>query len=139
SSQFSFSGAVSQYFDVEDIISTSGETVLAADGTFAVNNAGLTLTDDAKTGSLEISIVLRPKAGFAGGNNVPILLNDSLYCSSGEDAVELILNERTRAVNVPLAFTVKAHSHVTNVSGQRYSVSQLYTDNYAGVRDSLAD
>lgn len=41
-------------------------------------------------------------------------------------------------MNVPLDFEVAAHSYVTNQKPAIYQVSELYTDNYADIRDSLS-
>lgn len=132
---FSFNGTISRYFDIEDITTSSGAASFEA-GTFTVADASMSMSAGAETGSLTVSLVLRPKQGFAGGNNVPILEGNRVFCESGSDFVEIVLDEKCSAVNVPLSFTVTAHSHVTNISGQTYSVSQLYTDNYSDVRDS---
>ena len=135
---FSFSGIISKYFDVEDIITSSGSAALK-DDVFTVNNASFIMSGDYKTGSLTVSLLLKAKDGFAGGNNVPIVEGNVIQCTLGTDSAPIELNEKCRSVNIPLNFTVISHSHVTNIIGQTFSASQLYSDNYYAVRNSLDD
>lgn len=134
---FTLSGTVSEYFDVENIVASSGEITLEGD-TFTVTGAHLAMSDGGESGTLSVSLLLRPKNGFAGGNNVPLLENGIVTCVSGDNTANIVLHEDCSAVNVPLDFTVITHSYVTNIRGQTYSVSQLYTDNYADVRNELS-
>ena len=132
------SGTVSQYFDIAEVSASSGN-VSSENGVFTVSESSLMLSSDGESSSVEISVVLRPKSGFAGGNNVPLLQGDTVSLTSGDDSAEIVLHQDCSAVNVALNFSVVTHSHVTNIEGYIYHVSELFTDNYAEIRDSLTD
>ena len=136
SGKISFKGQVSEYFDVVN--------VKASTGTAANNNGQFTLTNgsfkkptaDAKNSELKMEVVVKPKVGFAGGNNVPIAENIDI--STGTKNATTPINDQCKAVNTPLDFQVIAKSYTTNDPTQEYLGSDLYEDNYADVRASMS-
>ena len=137
--EFDFTGTVSQYFDIEEVSSNAGTASIGGDGSFTVTGASLT---GGETGSeITVTLTLRPRDGFAGGNGVPLFTGDGIVCATpgdgGEDLSATIPVEETcGAVNVPLDFTVEPIDHTANSPGS-VSPSQLYNDNYAEVRAEL--
>ena len=142
--EFDFTGTVSQYFDIEEVSSNAGTASIGGDRSFTVSGASLT---GGETGSeITVTLTLRPRDGFAGGNGVPLFTGDGIVCATpgdgGEDLSATIpVEEACGEVNVPLNFTVRPESHLVSYIGEggvTRNVAELYTDDYAGVRDELS-
>ena len=133
------SGTCSQYFDV----TSEDPRITATETGFTASKINL-----AEGGSVTLILKLTPKAGFMGGNNVP-MWESGITCSttdgSGHTAV-IPVSDNCGYANVPLQnFTVNAHSHSTNVENPTYPVESsdqeakdgLYTDDYKTLREQI--
>lgn len=85
---FDFAGEVSEYFQIEDV-HASGNADVAVDGShFSIRHAYLYPDNSEageKKGEFTVSITVRPKDGFAGGNGVPVLKDNRLFWGYSED------------------------------------------------------
>ncbi len=141
-----FSAAASQYFDILGVTSHKGReesgVVESTVQHFSITGASVKPGTEGQSGlPLFINIYLRAKDGFAGGNNVPLLLNNAITCEAGDGihgADTILLDETCSAVNVPLNFELITHSYTTNTPGDPHAVSNFYTDSYADARDNPA-
>lgn len=125
---------VSKYFDITGV--TEGGVNKAhtlAGQKLSVNDIDLGTNGEPKT----IEITFKPKEGFAGGNMVPLLNSNEVKFSHAKGSTTLATKEETSYVNVPLNFEVIGKSYMTKEI-KEYPLSDLYTDNYAGVRDNLS-
>ena len=95
---------------------------------------------------LTITIKMSPKPDFAGGNNVPILVDDQVVCTPRDKSKPeyktgyLSLQNETGYVNVPLNIDVAPVNHTPqglNPEDTVHEVSSLYIDKYALVRDAV--
>ena len=144
-SSLDFSIHTSQYFT---LLSATAETEGVANGritmddtSFMLNGASIApssrASDDAP--HLVITMTLRPKEGFAGGNNVPLFEAGNYFlCEAAEDrSAKLHLGDACGYVNVALNFSITTMSYATNTPGTSYAVSDLFVDEYAEVRATL--
>ena len=114
------SGTVSKYFTVEKVIVNGTElsTVPAEDATthetaFEINGAVTPVTSGMKMGEadthLKYQLILRPKDGFAGGNDVNIFTGD-MTCKNSDETKECTIDYMTNTakyynvthLNVPM-------------------------------------
>lgn len=158
-----FSGTNTKYFYMKDISAKLGE---ADSGTIHANSdASLILVEDASVGipttpgepgePLVIDMLICPRriTGFAGGNGVPLIVDNAISCVAQTvgvdgDGERIVLEEHGGGsiefgndcsyVNVPYNLQVKTISHLTNEIGQSHPIEELYEDNYAGIRGNLA-
>ena len=98
------------------------------------------LTEEGKAGgSFKLEIYLCPIEGFAGGNNVPLfdgymncvaeaMPNETRYIDFGDEC---------GYVNVPLDLPITTHSFKAGEPGEKFFVRDLFTDDYADVRNNL--
>lgn len=132
-------GTCSKYFDV----TSDDSQITASESGFSASEINL-----AEGGSVTLTLKLTPKAGFMGGNNVP-MWESGITCAttdgSGYTAV-IPVSDNCGYANVPLQnFTVNAHSHSTNVENPTYPVESsdqeakdgLYTDDYETLREQI--
>lgn len=89
-----------------------------------------------------MSLTLTPKEDFAGGNNVPLFVDDMISCTpvdTNYDAGNILFKDECGYVNVPLNFDVAAVSHTPQGLDPEdvvHKVSSLYVDKYADVRSN---
>lgn len=95
---------------------------------------------------LTITVKMSPKPDFAGGNNVPILVDDEITCTPRDKSKpeymtgHLSLKNDTGYVNVPLNIDVAPVNHMPqglDPEDTVHEVSSLYIDKYATVRDAI--
>ncbi len=155
-----FNLQISQYFDVVSVtakntdgsnngdISRSliGEVTDKNSTTTNINISGADISPDEEgfwSDVLTVTVLLRAKTDFAGGNNVPVFAEGTepkIYPQSNTGDVSVMSeNAATDYVNVPLNFKAIANSYASADTTKSYPVSSLYTDNYALVRNSLAN
>jgi len=113
---------------------------------FTISDIDLIPTANNLTGSLELIFEFVPKTGFAGGNGVPLLQNNTISISTettnGErETKNLVLYADDCTVNVPLSLPLglKPQSHVTyvNAANKTFTATQMYLDEYAAIRNNL--
>ena len=150
-------GQFSEYFDVYASPSTDGTV-----GESGVANPNGTMTFDSETGSfkveggnidassitndgvlLSMNFYIRPKSGFVGGNNVPLLTALSItmdHDSSEAKVIEAVTNAKTDFVNVPVLMVVSTNSKMISLkTGDEppvFNIADLYTPEY---RDAYND
>ena len=147
-------GQFSQYFEAISYMTSDGTVgdmgaltengAIAYDaetGVFTVTGANInpaTMTSDGTVLSVIFTVV--PKAGFAGGNNVPLLSSVKATVTRGaDDVLEITASEQadTDYVNVPLQFKIRTNSAVHSLSENQTSItmkgSDLYEADYADV------
>lgn len=116
----SISGTVSKYFDIIEPNNVNGQTFTAT--------GSVTPNPEGKKGDiLTIELVLKPKPGFHGGNNIQ-LFDSGFSCVSVEyeDKTTTIPPEPdTSNVNIPLTVTLYPVSK-TVVVNEEYSYSSLH-------------
>ena len=127
---FNLSGTISKYFDITNLddIEYNNST-----GLFEKQNISLE-RDGSET---VISLNLRPKQGFAGGNNVPIFNDFSIALSSNAASSSLAVNKEIGYVNVPLNLNLNGKTLISNAPGNGFNPNELYEDTYASVRNEL--
>ena len=145
-------GRFSKYFDVYANPSTDG--TLNDQG---VANLNGTLTYDAETGTFKVEggnidagsvtsdgviltmdFYVRPKSGFVGGNNVPLLTGLSITLdqdSSEERVIDAVENPKTDFVNVPVQMVVTTNSKMISLkSGDEaptFKIADLYVPEHS--------
>ena len=95
---------------------------------------------------LTVTINMSPKADFAGGNEVPLLVGDQVVCTPRDKSKPeyvtgyLSMKNECGYVNVPLNFDVAPVNHPPqglNPEDTVHEVTSLYIDKYADVRDAV--
>ncbi len=133
-------GSISTYFDIVSI-STHGNGTATYNSSNAITVTGADIRP-ASSGfagnQLDVEIMVRPRSGFAGGNNVPLIGNAFRVTPAGKESVLLAEYAPTDYVNVPLDFEAIAKSYMSSDISKSYAVTSLYTDKYASVRDNLS-
>ncbi len=104
--------------------------------------AGISSLPSTPSSALEIATLtfdFTAKSDFRGGNAIPafkaidLIINDPF--GSGETKAYTPNADRdVSEVNVPVHFAAKGNSYTSITAGQSYSVSSLYTDDFASVR-----
>lgn len=132
-SQVDVTGSFSEYFDVTQMkvndSSTAGEYSNTT-GEFSVSDASIlpsTLTQDGHV--LHLQFTLRPKSGFAGGNNVPLLegVKASFTNNKGEsEEIAASVKPSTDFVNVALSLILTTNSIMSNDPTVSYALTELY-------------
>ncbi len=133
-------GQISKYFDVINAVTTNGSLAKTNDGTITVSNADIAPGNDGFSGTgCRITLTLRAKEGFLGGNMVPLLAKDFTFTPSGKPTLSYVKDAGADYCNVPLSLTAKANSYSSVKTNPRtFQLSELYTDEYADLRSSLA-
>lgn len=145
-------GQFSKYFDVYANPSTDG--TLNDQG---IANLNGTMSYDEETGSFKVEggnidagsvtsdgvlltmdFYVRPKSGFLGGNNVPLLTDLSITLeqdSSEERVIEAVENPKTDFVNVPVLMVVTTNSKMISLkSGDEpptFKIADLYVPEHS--------
>lgn len=127
---FSISAKLSQYFE---IVSTNGVNFDASTNIFNISNIEL----DPSGEPSEFSVTLKPKNGFAGGNNVPIFAQPNVSLKTNVANVDLPLTDSMLNVNVPVSFELIGKSLLSTKPGQAFNSSELYEDKYVDIRNDL--
>ncbi len=138
-----------RYFDVLSSSKTTGTnnitTTVNGDSSTYVTAKGLAVTPSSPAHSGQaatVTLFIRAKDGFLGGNSVPMISGVSVGFKSPNDNVTSILITPDNSVsheyvNVPLNATMHTNSYTSSQKGKSYAVTLLYQDEYAGVRDTL--
>ena len=127
-------GEISEYFQILGI-NTNGNGIAnwtAGEQTFKIEGASIKPNASGFTQEkLNVTLTLRARADFAGGNDVPILAEGSgglvLSFLQGQAPVNIPENNGTDYVNIPINILLFTNSFVT-VSGEIIDISQLYED-----------
>lgn len=145
-SNLSFTGHATEYFHINSVKAenvTLGETYTAH---YDYDTYEVYVEDvSAEMGTyLVIEIVFKTNVAFAGGNNVPLVdgsIRVAAKNAEGDTVTSgnLIIEDASNHVNVPLNFSVFVRNHSTNVPGFSHNVTDLYRDDYAAVREALAN
>ena len=132
--EISISGEISRYFDIdpttlnENITFTEGTEENEYHDTFTVTGSVKPDSEGKKGDILTIELVLKPKPGFHGGNNIPLFEGD-FNCESqtpaGKKTTTIPLEPDTSNVNIPLTVTLYPVSK-TVVVNEEYSYSSLH-------------
>ncbi len=119
----SISGEISQYFDIVESISSNVTTEgqkFTAIGSVKPNSEGK------KGDILTVELLLKPKAGFHGGNNIPLFEGDfNCKSTTAEKETTIPLEDDTSNVNIPLTITLYPVSKTVAI-GEEYSYSSLH-------------
>lgn len=150
-------GYISRYFDIVSIsgqyqsgatyTGTASYTTSTSYKTFTAT--GVNIEPHDVTGladeTFQLTLMLRAKEGFAGGNGVPTLYETTstsmdrvMLQASGLPTQYWEKSDATDFCNVPLDFSVLTHSFTSSNTSKSYPVADLYTDEYASVRSSLS-
>ncbi|MBQ9980656.1 MAG: hypothetical protein IJP23_06320 [Oscillospiraceae bacterium] len=154
-SNLTVSFAITDYFNISNFdytqhgVDGAGEptyenVTVSPDGdntVFTIKNISLLPTETNLTGKVHITLDLTPKTNFLGGNDVPVLVDNSISVSGTVDEVEttkvITLDADNCHVNVPLNFSVLARDHIANGSID-LTVADMYIDRYADIRANVA-
>lgn len=138
------SGTVSDYFD---IVSQGTEAVSegASDKTFTFENVNIQPTMTTESAVATISVTVKPREGFAGGNSVPLLKD--LKASNANYSFVIGEKADTDFVNVPWTHKITANT-IHAETGATLNTADLYvddngresigTDNYAFIEEISA-
>ena len=140
-----FNDGTNELFDVVSATATKADGV-TANGTAAitgstVNVSGASLIYESAGTPLKVTVVLKLKSGFAGGNDVPLLGSASLTTQKPLEAAVVTAIPAcadTDRCNVPLNFTVSANSYQNTTGTVTYTLAQLFNDTYSVPRAALA-
>ncbi len=135
---------VSPYFEITNATWSQGEFYYAP-GTNSFNISGVSLltSEGDLGGNLFFTITFKPINGFAGGNNVPLIAeNSNMMCHATNDGgktanTKIVLGRECRYVNVPLSLSLVTHSYRAGEPGEIFAVEDFYTDTYKDVRNNL--
>lgn len=136
-------GTISDYFDITGTYinskstgNTSGPITADANNKISVSGSIAPKADGLEKGqandALTISLKLKPKDGFAGGNNVPIFKSNTFKCFSAtnpeDNKCDIVYSsaagENVTNVNVPLNVDYSTNSLVKGI-GDNYTAAQL--------------
>lgn len=135
------SGSVSKYFDITDATSTSGTVTVSGDkASFSVVDASvLPETINTSETTTKITLTLKKKDGFAGGNNVPLINDGKITCKADNyDSVDVVLGDECSFVNVPLDFELVTYNHTSDEPVVDYPVANLFENKYDAIRENIA-
>ena len=111
-------GKISEYFEI-----ISGGTISGNTFTFHNINLEPSMTNDSQVAT--VSVIVKPREGFVGGNNVPVLEN--MMVSNDNYIFNIDENADTDYVNVPWT-----HKIITNTiyaePGDTLTTADLYVD-----------
>lgn len=134
------SGSISTYFDIESVQTYSNGTATVSGQTITVSGIDISPSDDGYVGNTSmIDVFLRPKDGFAGGNNVPVVGNTFTLTPNGKTSISVNANSATDYCNVPLMFKASPKNYMIMADELpiTYVRTDLYTDEYTE-RSSLS-
>lgn len=130
----SVSGEISPYFDIVSTNCSCDENSFTANGSVAPVSTGLAKGQEKD--KLTFSITIKPKAGFFGGNNVPIFNEDTatLNVTGGGKATTITLDDDVKYVNVPYDLSIKtlrtiAHEGDVITKGDLFTGDKAYAAN----------
>lgn len=135
----SVSGTISKYFDIIDV--TSSDTNSSANysnGDFTVSGIDFTPSGDTENpNEVTVTVIVKAKEAFAGGNNVPIFEDNFNIEFDSSNSLKIEDWKKTDFVNVSLDFELITNNYMTSTPGTVFATNSLYEDSYNGVRDSL--
>lgn len=134
-------GSVSKYFDITSATSTSGTITVSDDkASFSVVDASvLPETIDTTETTAKITLTMKKKDGFAGGNNVPLIQGGKITCKADNyDPVDMTLGDDCSYVNVPLDFELVTKNYASDEAVVDYPVANLFENKYDAIRENIA-
>lgn len=134
-------GTISQYFDILSVSSSQAgaHTSYLPNGDFTVSALDFTPSNDTENpNEVTVTVVVRAKKDFAGGNNVPIFASNFEMRFDPGNILSIDESQDTDFANVSLNFELVTNNYMTSVPGTAFSVSSLYNDSYVSVRDNLS-
>jgi hypothetical protein len=145
-SSITVSGEISQYFDIVGQNCTNNGTPLATsavsinktNNTFAVTGSVAPINSGLAKGQendkLGISITIKPKAQFFGGNNVPIFNENgsTLSVTGGTKSTQITVGDDVKHVNVPYNISIKTKNSTAH-EGDLIVSDMLYADGYSEI------
>ncbi len=125
----SVSGEISQYFDIVSTNCSRSGNSFTANGSVAPVSTGLAKGQEKD--KLTFSITIKPKAGFFGGNNVPIFKENgaTLNVTGGGKATTITLGDDVKYVNVPYNISIKTKNSTVH-KDDVIRKDTLYADGY---------
>lgn len=143
-------GSVTKYFDIlsSSKVSSGGTLITTAgtnDTTFTASGLTIVPVSPAHGGtSASVTLYIRAKDDFMGGNSVPLMnyvQADFLSPKDNTTPITLTPSESKAHsyVNVPLNAKMRTRSYTSSQDGKAYSESALYYDDYSAHRSALSD
>lgn len=134
------SGEISQYFDIvsKSANCTAEGNSFTANGSVAPVSSGLAKGQEKD--KLTISVTIKPKAGFFGGNRVPIFKeNDSTFTVKGGDkTTKFTVGDDVKYVNVPYNISIKTKNSTVH-QNDVITKAELYADGYSEIAYNAND
>lgn len=138
-------GTISDYFDITGTYinskstgNTSGQIAVDADNKIRVSGSIAPKADGLEKGqandALTISLKLKPKDGFAGGNNVPIFKSNTFKCFSKtnpeDNKCDIVYSsaagENVTNVNVKYNVKFEPNNNLTKKENETYTEENLF-------------
>ena len=134
----SVSGEISPYFDIVSTNCSRDENRFTANGSVAPVSTGLAKGQEKD--KLTFSITIKPKAGFFGGNNVPIFKENgaTLNVTGGAKATTITLGDDVKYVNVPYNISIKTKNSTVH-KDDVIRKQTLYADGYSEIAYNAND
>ncbi|MBE6869182.1 MAG: hypothetical protein E7494_10520 [Ruminococcus albus] len=134
----SVSGEISPYFDIVSTNCSHSGNSFTANGSVAPVSTGLAKGQEKD--KLTFSITIKPKAGFFGGNNVPIFNEDTatLNVTGGAKATTITLDDDVKYVNVPYNISIKTKNSTVH-KDDVITKQTLYADGYSEIAYNAND
>lgn len=121
-------GSVSEYFDIVSGGNVNGKT-------FSFTNIDIEPTISSGSTVTRVEVVVKPREGFAGGNNVPLLENLTVKTASNDTyTFDVDGNPTTDNVNVPWTQKITAKTIYAS-AGDKINTADLYE--YSNVQDKV--
>ena len=121
-------GSVSEYFDIVSDGNVNGKT-------FSFTNIDIEPTISSGSTVARVEVVVKPREGFAGGNNVPLLENLTVKTASADTyTFDVDGNPTTDNVNVPWTQKITAKTIYAS-AGDTINTADLYE--YSNVQDKV--
>ncbi|MBR5553507.1 MAG: hypothetical protein IKV98_06630, partial [Clostridia bacterium] len=121
-------GSVSEYFDIVSGGNVNGKT-------FSFTNIDIEPTISSGSTVARVEVVVKPREGFAGGNNVPLLENLTVKTASADTyTFDVDGNPTTDNVNVPWTQKITAKTIYAS-AGDTINTADLYE--YSNVQDKV--
>ena len=153
-------GTISPYFEVvkSNCVCSDGGVftyTTNADGSTSFSVSGLSAYPSSAAGTGEtasVTIILRPKEGFVGGNNIPLILSDSedKYSSilasfdnphTKSDTKTVVLNADKDMgldyAHVKVEFKLTTYSFSTSVENKEFPITDFYKDELTEIGTQL--
>ena len=132
------SGEISQYFDIVSTNCSNSGNSFTANGSVAPVSSGLAKGQEKD--KLTVSVTIKPKAGFFGGNRVPIFKeNGSTFTVTGGDkTTKFTVGDDVKYVNVPYNISIKTKNSTVH-QNDVITKADLYADGYSEIAYDASD